>query len=74
MRKNYALIRARKEKELTQQMLAELMDCQKTTISNWENGYARPNLADAFKLSKILEKRLDSLFFNTEVQESHTFN
>jgi putative transcriptional regulator len=72
MKRNDALIKARKEKKLTQSALAELMECQKTTISNWENGYAKPKLSDAFKLSEILNKKIDDIFFKDEVQESQT--
>ncbi|PEQ66348.1 helix-turn-helix transcriptional regulator [Bacillus cereus] len=72
MNKNYALIKARKEKKLTQANLALLMNCRETTISNWENGYANPKLEDAFKLASILEKEIESIFFTREVQEYHT--
>ncbi|PFT97983.1 transcriptional regulator [Bacillus thuringiensis] len=72
MNKNYALIIARKEKNLTQEKLALLMNRRKTTISNWENGYAYPKLEDAFKLASILEKEVNLIFFASEVQEVHT--
>lgn len=72
MKRNEALIEARKEKGFTQSDLAELMECQKTTISNWENGYAKPKLSDAFKLAEILEKKIDDIFFKDGVQDSHT--
>lgn len=72
MKKNQSLIKARKEKALTQSQLAILMNCQKTTISNWENGYAKPKLIDAFRLAKILGKSVDSIFFEDKVQDSHT--
>jgi len=72
MKRNEALINARKEKGLTQTELAEQIGCQKTTISNWENGYAKPTLSVAFKLSEILEKSIDEIFFEIKVQDSHT--
>ncbi|WP_367899761.1 helix-turn-helix transcriptional regulator [Bacillus pseudomycoides] len=72
MNKNYALIKARKEKMLTQANLALLMNRRKTTISNWENGYSNPNLKDAFKLASILEKEINSIFFTNKVQGTHT--
>ncbi|MGE7604234.1 helix-turn-helix transcriptional regulator [Peribacillus sp. NPDC097675] len=72
MKKNHALIYARKEKQLTQFKLAVMMGCKKTTISNWENGYAKPKLIDAFKLSIILEKKIEDIFFDSDVQVSHT--
>ncbi|KRI73807.1 helix-turn-helix transcriptional regulator, partial [Acinetobacter baumannii] len=53
--KNLSLIQARKSKGFTQEELAGLMNRQKTTVSNWENGYSSPTLADAFKIAKLLE-------------------
>lgn len=70
--KNEALISARKAKGLTQEKLAEMLDCQKSSVSNWENGYSIPKLADAFKLSKLLGCKLEVLFSALTVQESHT--
>jgi putative transcriptional regulator len=72
VRKNTALIKARKEKGYTQSNLAELMECQKTTISNWENGYAKPKLSDAFKLANILGKNIELIFFEDDIQDSQT--
>ncbi|MGG0794566.1 helix-turn-helix transcriptional regulator [Brevibacillus laterosporus] len=56
------LAASRKEKGLTQEQLADLMDCEKSTISNWENGYSYPRLQDALKLSQTLGKRVEELF------------
>jgi putative transcriptional regulator len=71
--KNLNLINARKSKNLTQEQLAEILDCQKTTISNWENGYSKPTLDDAYKVAKVLESDINHLFFEHKVQETHTF-
>lgn len=70
--KNKALISARKEKGLTQKQLADKLGLQKTTVSNWENGYSRPNLDRAFKAAEILSKDAMDIFFDEKVQESHT--
>jgi putative transcriptional regulator len=72
--KNYELVKARKAKKLTQEQLADLLDCKKTTISNWENGYSKPTLNDAYKVSQILETDMNILFFGDVVQESQTIN
>lgn len=72
MNKNLELIRARKAKKLTQEKLAELLLCKKTTISNWENGYSKPTLDVAYKVSEILETDMNILFFGDKVQESQT--
>ncbi len=68
--KNEILISARKEKGLTQEQLAEMLGCQKSSVSNWENGYSTPKLADAFKLSEILGYDVEQLFRGDKVQET----
>jgi putative transcriptional regulator len=70
--KNEKLIYARKFKGLTQEELAEMMACQKTTVSNWENGYSTPTLADAFKLAELLDTDVNIIFSDIKVQESQT--
>jgi putative transcriptional regulator len=70
--KNEGLISARKAKGLTQQELAEKMNCKKSTISNWENGYSNPTLADAFKVAEILDSDINVIFSGLKVQESYT--
>lgn len=63
MDKKIKLVEARKERGLTQEQLAELLNVQKSTISNWENGYSTPRLSDAIHLAKVLKKDVNSLFF-----------
>jgi putative transcriptional regulator len=70
MNKIDTLVKARKESGLTQAELARLIGCQKTTVCNWENGYSKPRLHEAFKLSRILNKSVDSIFFG--LAEKHT--
>ena len=70
--KNLALITARKSKGFTQDDLALILKCQKTTVSNWENGFSNPTLLTAFKLSEILGRDINVLFSNLKVQDSHT--
>ncbi|MCC9090696.1 helix-turn-helix transcriptional regulator [Bacillus pumilus] len=69
--KNLNLIQARKAKGLTQEELAHKLDCTKSTISNWENGYSNPKIEDAFKVSDILGTDITTLFLNQQVQDSH---
>lgn len=69
---NQNLIKARKEKNLTQEQLAQMVGCKKSTISNWETGYSKPSLLDAKKVSDVLGKDINHLFFDNEVQEIHT--
>ncbi|WP_353856467.1 helix-turn-helix transcriptional regulator [Bacillus sp. Bos-x628] len=70
--KNFKLVQARKAKGLTQEELAFMLDCKKSTISNWENGYSNPKMDDAFKVSEILGTDIKTLFFNQKEQDSHT--
>ena len=70
--KNKALIQARKRKGFTQERLAELLGCKKSTISNWENGYSTPSLTDAFRVAELLESDVNELFSGLKVQESYT--
>lgn len=68
------LFKARKEKGYTQQQIANIIGCRKSTVSNWETGYSIPRLHDAIALSIILEKDLSELFFDEIVQISCTLN
>ena len=70
--KNQALTNARKNKGLTQEELAEKLGYSKATVSNWENGYSKPSLTDAFKLSEILKEDINGLFLVLKVQDSYT--
>lgn len=70
--KNQNLILARKAKGYTQDELALILKCQKTTISNWENGVSNPTLPLAFKLSEVLGCDINNLFLNLRVQDSQT--
>jgi putative transcriptional regulator len=72
MTKNKRLIKARKEKGFTQGKLAELLEFQKSTISNWENGYSTPRLPDAFRVANLLDKDVNYLFFENKVQDYYT--
>lgn len=47
---------ARKNKRMTQQQLADLLDTSKSTISKWENNQHQPNIVDATNLAEILGK------------------
>lgn len=70
--KNNNLIRARENKNLTQEQLAlELGKAGKSAVSNWENGRSTPSMEDAFRIAEILEEDVRFLFGN-KVQVSHT--
>lgn len=75
MKRNTALKTARIEKGLTQNQLAKLLGYKGgQAVSNWENGYIKPPLRIALKIAKILDRDIDHLFFDDEVQESHTIS
>ena len=48
----------RKEKELTQETLAEMIGTTKQTIANWENDRSKPQLTDDEMIDNIA-KTLD---------------
>lgn len=46
----------RKEKNLSQEQLAEKLDVSRQTISNWENGKFYPDIDSLVNLSKVKKK------------------
>ncbi|MBF2601378.1 helix-turn-helix transcriptional regulator [Listeria welshimeri] len=69
--KNIKLVKARKDKGLTQENLADKLNVKKSTISNWENGYSSPQVAQAIKVAMLLNTEV-SFLFSSEVQDFHT--
>jgi transcriptional regulator with XRE-family HTH domain len=57
-------------KSRTQEALARLVACEKSTISNWENGIATPGLSTAFRLSLLLHCDINQLFAGVRAQEA----
>lgn len=55
----------RKQKNLSQEQLAEKLDVARQTISKWELGETSPDLTQAKKLSQIFNISLDELTDNT---------
>ncbi len=56
------VINARKEKNYTQQQLADMVDVSRRTIVSLEKGNYTPSLLLAFQLSEALEAPIDQLF------------
>lgn len=52
----------RKNKNLSQSELAELMNVNQNTISQWEIGIRSPNIESAIKLAEILETTVEKLY------------
>lgn len=58
---NENLRKARREKRLTQQQVADLFGVAKSTYCQYETGASEPNIVRLKKLAKILETNIDSL-------------
>ncbi|MEJ9213742.1 helix-turn-helix transcriptional regulator [Aneurinibacillus thermoaerophilus] len=63
------LILTRQEADLTQEELAKKAKISRSLLSNIERGYATPSLQVAYRISKVLKKPIDFLFFNNDAQK-----
>ena len=61
------LRRAREEKGMTQQTLAEQLYVTRQTVSHWECGDRYPDLVTTKKISQILEVSLDDLLSGNDM-------
>jgi transcriptional regulator with XRE-family HTH domain len=68
------LHRLRKQRRLTQQQLAELVDVQQRVVSRWETGTVKPHLDHAVRLARVLEVSLDQLVFGEEAAAQPEFD
>ena len=55
------IIEMRKNKNLSQEQLAEILNVSRQTISNWENGRFYPDIDALVKISKCFNISLDDL-------------
>ena len=55
------IIEMRKNKNLSQEQLAEVLNVSRKTISNWENGKFYPDIDALVKISKCFNISLDDL-------------
>ena len=62
----------RKEKQLSQEELAELLDVSRQAVSKWEQGIGYPEVEKLLLLSNKLCVSLDSLMETELAQESNT--
>ncbi|MBY5034186.1 helix-turn-helix domain-containing protein [Streptococcus gallolyticus] len=51
----------RKQKKLTQQEVADKLEINRVTYTNWEKGNREPNLENVVKLAHILNATTDEL-------------
>jgi transcriptional regulator with XRE-family HTH domain len=64
------LARLRRERQLTQMQLAELLDVQPRLISRWETGETKPQFDHMVRLADVLEVTLDELARGSETTPS----
>jgi len=74
-RLSFALARAKRERGLTQEKLAVILEVRQGTISNWKNGLREPEFKSLNSLSKALNITPEWLLFGDveklSVDESH---
>lgn len=66
---NHKLYIARREKNLKQKEVADLLHINSTTYYRKENGISEFTLSEAFTLSALFETSVDKLFGNGEAEE-----
>lgn len=59
----------RKEKNLTQEDLAERLHCTRQTISNYENGKSEPDITLLMKLADVLGVEINDLIYGPKKRE-----
>lgn len=69
MSKNLALKAARAEKDLTQKQLAEAVGVSRQTINAIEKGEYNPTIKLCRTICRVLEKHLDDLFWEDDIDE-----
>lgn len=62
--------KCRKEKQLTQEQLADLLNVSNKTVSKWERGISYPDITLIPMLAKVLDINISDLF-NVDVEKSH---
>ncbi len=63
----------RKERQLTQLELADMLDVQPRMVGRWEQGTAKPQFDYIIQLAQVLEVSLDYLLLGKEGQISTAF-
>lgn len=58
----------RTEQGLSQGKLAELVGVSRQTINSLESGRYNPSIILAFKLSKVFDKSIESIFIYKEIE------
>ena len=71
MAKNIAIKVARAEKDMTQKALAEAVGVSRQTMNAIEKGENNPTIRLCRKICRILDKRLDDLFWEDDEDEEN---
>jgi hypothetical protein len=69
--KNIAIKVARAEKDMTQKALAEAVGVSRQTMNAIEKGEYNPTIRLCRKICRILDKRLDDLFWEDDEDEEN---
>lgn len=59
------LVECRKEKELTQEQLANLFNVKPTTVASWEQGKSLPSPQMLYRLATYYKKTMDYMYGKT---------
>ncbi len=70
MPKNLAIKVARAEKDMTQKELADAVGVSRQTINAIEKGEYNPTIKLCRKICRVLDKNLDTLFWEDEEDET----
>ena len=58
---NKNIVYLRKQKQMTQETLAEKLNVSRQAVSKWESGLTEPDIQTLIQLSEIFEVSLDEL-------------
>ena len=64
--------RFRKNSNLTQMALADLMGVSFQAVSNWERGVSMPDISKLPELSRILKVKIDDILTDGDTENSST--
>ena len=68
------LIRLRKERNVTQEVLAAALDISVQAISKWETGISLPDIMQLPRIAQFYGVTIDYLFYNTKDSEAITYD
>lgn len=63
----------RKQKNLSQEQLADLLHVSRQTISRWETSQTTPDLSSLEKLCELYEMSYDELLLNKKARNHSSF-